>query len=66
MGIQEQMILRARSNESKERAELLEAAKQEKIFAKLKEHQREDYHADLERGDQKNTDEIATMQYLQK
>jgi flagellar FliJ protein len=66
MSIQEQMIIRARASEEKRRTELLEAAKQEKIFAKLKEHQRDDYHAELERGDQKDTDEIATMQFLHK
>ncbi|MFH2055220.1 MAG: flagellar export protein FliJ [bacterium] len=65
-GVQKQMVARARENEARRREELLAAAIKEKVFLKLRERRQDQYHADLERRDQKETDEIAIQQFLHK
>lgn len=66
MSVQEQMVARARETEDRRREELLVAAKQEKIFVKLKERQQERYLIELDHREQKETDEIATNLFLHK
>lgn len=65
-GVQQQMVARAREVEAKRREELLAAAVKEKVFLKLRERQEEQYHTDLDHRDQKETDEIATQQFVHK
>jgi flagellar export protein FliJ len=64
MSVQHSMIAKARRDEAERREELLQAAKEEKVYAKLKERQRERYLVELERDEQKTTDEIAKNVFL--
>ena len=65
MSTQVQIIANAQKIEDKSRDKLIESAREEKVFEKLKERQTERYSQELEVLQQKETDEIARNSFLQ-
>lgn len=65
MATQRQVIANAKKLEADKRENLIEAAKEEKVFDKLKERQQERYWQEMETLQQKETDEIARNTFLQ-
>lgn len=65
MSTQKQVIINAQKLEDSSRERLIESAREEKVFEKLKERQTERYWQELEVLQQKETDEIARNSFLQ-
>jgi flagellar FliJ protein len=66
MVTQQQAVAQAKKREGEKRGELLDADKEEKVFSKLKQRQRERYLLEIDRRYQKETDEIATNVFLRR
>ncbi len=62
---QQQVIVNAKKSEDAKREKLIESAREEKVFEKLKERQQERYWLELDSLQQKETDEIARNTFLQ-
>ncbi len=65
MATQKQVIANAQKQEDLKREKLIGAAREEKVFDKLKERQQERYNRELDNLQQKETDEIARNTFLQ-
>lgn len=66
MATQQKAIRLAYRQEALKREDLLEAGKEEKMFVKLRERQKERYLKDLDSRYQKETDETAKNVFLRK
>jgi flagellar FliJ protein len=66
MATQKQVIVNAQKQEDAKREKLIESAREEKVFEKLKERQQDRYWQELDLLQQKETDEIARNTFLQR